>query len=336
MKKILSLSLVLLLAFSLFAGCTKPDDTTVDTPDDGKEATPVTVKIAGLKGPTSMGLVSLMNKAENKETLDNYEFTMAAAATEVNPKLIQGELDMAAIPANVAAILYNNTKGGVKVLAVNTLGVVYIAEKGNTVTDIASLKGKTIYATGKGSIPEYALKYILAQNGVDPENDVTIEWKSEPTEVVAIMKSSENAVAMLPQPFVTVAQNQVEGLHVAINLNEEWEKLDNGSLFITGVLIARTEFIENNPEAVARFMAEYEASVNDINTNVEECAALVEKYGIVNAAIATKAIPYCNLTFIDGEEMETALSGCLEVLFNQNPASVGGTLPADDFYYNGN
>lgn len=336
MKKILSLTLALLLALSVFAGCAPTSDTQSGKEDQTPQDTnPVTVKIAGLKGPTSMGLVNLMDKAEKEETVDDYVFTMAAAATEVNPSLIQGELHMAAIPANLASILYKNTNGAIRVLAINTLGVVYIATKGADVSRVADLKGKTIYATGKGSIPEYALKYILSQNGLDPETDVTIEWKSEPTEVVAIMKNSESAVAMLPQPFVTVAQSQVEGLTVAINLNEEWEKLDNGSLFITGVLVARADFIENNPEAVERFLEEYKASVEALNGNVEDSAVLVEKYGIVNAAVAQKAIPYCNVTFIEGEEMQTALSGCLEVLFEQDPASVGGQLPADDFYYNG-
>ena len=351
MKKLLSLTLALLMMLTFAAGCTKPDaDEDVNNdqqlqdqlPDEGSEepeqpeetpVTPVTVRIAGLKGPTSMGLVSLMDKAEKGQTVDTYEFTMAAAATEVNPKLIQGELDMAAITANLADILYKNTNGAVKVLAVNTLGVVYIVEKGETLTDIASLKGKTIYATGKGSIPEYALRYILSSNGVDPDTDVTIEWKSEPTEVVAIMKSSDAAVAMLPQPFVTVAQTQVEGLRVVHNLTEEWNDLGTDGRFITGVLVARADFIEKNPQAVARVLEEYKQSVEFINANLEEGAALVEKYGIVKAAVAQKAIPYCNIVFMEGEEMKTALEGCLNVLFEQNPASVGGQLPADDFYY---
>ena len=299
------------------------------------EADPVTIRLAGLKGPTSMGMVKLLSDSENGETMNQYDFTMAASADEITPKLVQGELDIAAVPANLASVLYNNTQGEIELLAVNTLGVIYIVEKGEQVNTVADLKGKTIYATGKGSTPEYALKYILQENGLNPDTDVTIEWKSEPTEVVAVLSSQEEAVAMLPQPFVTVAQNQVEGLRVAIDLNQSWEDLDNGSLFITGVLVVRKEFAEQNPQAIANFLEEYEASTTYVNENVTEAAQLVEKYDIVQAAIAETAIPYCNITYLVGDEMETAMKGYLQTLYDQNPDSVGGVLPADDFYYKG-
>ncbi len=299
------------------------------------EADPVTIRLAGLKGPTSMGMVKLLSDSENGETMNQYDFTMAASADEITPKLVQGELDIAAVPANLASVLYNNTQGEIELLAVNTLGVIYIVEKGEQVNTVADLKGKTIYATGKGSTPEYALKYILQENGLNPDTDVTIEWKSEPTEVVAVLSSQEEAVAMLPQPFVTVAQNQVEGLRVAIDLNQSWEDLDNGSLFITGVLVVRKEFAEQNPQAIANFLEEYQASTTYVNENVTEAAQLVEKYDIVQAAIAEAAIPYCNITYLVGDEMETAMKGYLQTLYDQNPDSVGGVLPADDFYYKG-
>ena len=238
MKKMISLLLALTLALTLCA-CVTPKTPMPIEDGDKSAAQPVTVRLGGLKGPTSMGMVKLLDDAESGATENGYEFTMAASANELTPQLVQGELDIIAVPANVAAILYNQTEGGVELLAAGTLGVLYMVEKGGeTVTDVASLSGKTIYATGKGATPEYALTYLLSQHGLTLGTDVQVEWKSEPTEIVALMAEQENAVAMLPQPFVTVAQGQVEGLRVALDLSAEWDKLDNGSRLITSVLVA--------------------------------------------------------------------------------------------------
>ena len=198
---------------------------------------------------------------------------------------------------------------------------------------LADLKGKTIYATGKGSTPEYALRYLLSENGIDPDKDVTLSWKAEPTETVALLAETKGAVAMLPQPFVTVAQTKIEGLRIAVDLTQEWDDLDNGSALITGVLVVRSEFAEEHPEQLAAFLDEYQASTEYVNANIPEAAQLVEKYGIVKAPIAEKAIPYCNITYLEGEEMKAAMEGYLGVLFDQNPKAVGGALPDDDFYY---
>ncbi len=294
----------------------------------------VTLRLGGLKGATSIGMVKLLSDAEKGETKVNYDFTMAAAADELAPLMIQGKMDVLAVPANLASVLYNKTEGKVQFAAVNTLGVVYVVEKGGeTVQTVSDLKGKTIYATGKGTTPEYALRYLLSMHGLDMDKDVTMEWKSEPTETVAAMKMQDNAVAMIPQPFVTVAQGQVENLRVALDLTEEWNALDNGSMFITAGLIVRKEFAEQNPEVFQAFLEEYKASTEYVNQNPAEAAVLVEQYGIVKAAVAEKAIPHCNITYIEGEEMKTALSGYLQVLFDMNPAAVGGKLPGEDFYY---
>ncbi len=294
----------------------------------------VTLRLGGLKGATSIGMVKLLDAAEKGETKVNIDFTMAAAADELSPLMIQGKMDVLAVPANLASVLYNKTEGKVLFAAINTLGVVYIAEKGGeTIQSIADLKGKTIYATGKGTTPEYALRYLLSQHDLDMDKDVTMEWKSEPTETVAAMKKSESAVAMLPQPFVTVAQSQVEGLRIALDLTKEWNALENDSMFVTAGLIVRKEFAEQHPDVLAAFLEEYKASTEYVNQNPKEAAQLVEKYGIVKAAVAEKAIPYCNIVYIAGEEMKPALNGYLNVLFELNPASVGGKLPGDDFYY---
>lgn len=328
MKKILVLFLSLAFVASLAAGCGAVKNT------QQTSSAPMDINVIALKGPTAMGLVSFMDKSDAGEITDNnYHFEIAAAVDEVTPKLIQGQADIAAVPANLASVLYNNTDGGVRVLAINTLGVIYIVESGDTVTDISDLKGKTIYASGKGATPEYALNYVLSQNGINPEADVDIEWKSEHTECLAALMAEENAIAMLPQPFVTTAQTKSEKIRVALDLTEEWDKLGTDSSFLTGVVVARQAFVDANPAAVESFMKHYEESVSYVNTNVEDAAALIEKYDIVPAAVAVKAVPNCNITFITGDEMKKKLSGYLAVLLEQNPKSVGGALPADDFYY---
>ena len=336
LKSILTLCLTLALVFSLAACGQKADepDAQDEQQTEQEEFTPASYSIAALKGPTAMGLVKLMKDSESGETTGNeYTFTLAGSADEVTPALIKGELDMACVPANLAAVLYNKTEGEIEVLAVNTLGVLYIVENGESVKSMADLKGKTIVAAGKGSTPEYALRYLLTENGIDPDNDVTIDWKSEHSECVAALASGQATIALLPQPFVTVAQSKLEGLRTALDLTEEWNKLDNGSAMLTGVIVARREVVEQNPAAVNAFLQEYAASVNWVNENTADAAALIGEYGIVDAAVAEKALPYCNIVCITGSEMKEKLSGYLQVLFDANPATVGGAMPEDNFYY---
>lgn len=290
---------------------------------------PETIKVAALKGPTAMGMTKLMDDDE-KENLP-YEFTIAAAADELSPLIAQGKVDIACVPANLGAVLYKKTEGKIQALAVNTLGVLYLCENDETVKSIADLKGKTIYSAGKGATPEYALNFILKSNGL--ENDVNIEWKSEHAECLAALLANENSVAMLPQPFVTTAQMKNEGVRVAIDLNDAWNDLGLSSSLLTGIVVVRKEFAENYPEATKDFLNRYSASVKFVNENIDEAAELVGKYDIVPAAVAKKAIPNCHIVCITGDEMKSKLSGYLQVLFDQLPASVGGAMPADDFYY---
>ena len=311
MKKIVALLLICLLSLSACALADEP------------------VRIAALKGPTAMGLVQLFDTHA-----EDYDVLIAGAADEVTPKLIQGQLDIAAVPVNLGSVLYNRTEGQVQLIAINTLGVLYVVEKGGeSVNSLEDLKGKTIYATGKGSTPEYALTYLLAQHGMDIASDVTMEWKSEPTEVVALMAQSENAVAMLPQPYVTVAGAQVEGLRVALDLTAEWDALDNGSRLITAGIIVRKAFAQEHPDKVAEFRAQFAESAAYANENVAEAAALVEKYIGVKAPIAQKALPACNIVCIAGEDAAAILPGYLQTLYDLNPAAVGGELPGADFYW---
>ena len=293
------------------------------------------VRIAGLKGPTTMGLVNLLPMQEDGSANLRYDLQLYGAADEIVPLLTKGELDMAAIPANLAATLYQKTEGAIQVMAVNTLGVLYVVEKGDTVQSVADLKGRTILSTGKGTTPEYVLRYILAQNGIDPDKDVTIEFYSEATEVTAQMAVAGDAIAVLPQPYVTSASMQDDTLRVALDLTAEWEKVCDTQL-ITGVTVVRTAYAEEHPDVVAAFLEDYAASVDAANNDLDGTAALCEEQGVVaKAAIAKAALPECNIVCITGEDMKADVAGYAQVLYDADPASVGGTMPDDGFYYLG-
>ena len=293
------------------------------------------VRIAGLKGPTTMGLVNLLPMEEDGSASLDYDLQLYGTADEIVPLLTKGELDMAAIPANLAATLYQKTQGGIQVMAVNTLGVLYVVEKGDTVHSVADLKGRTILSTGKGTTPEYVLRYILQQNGIDPDQDVTIEFYSEATEVTAQMAVAGDAIAVLPQPYVTSASMQDDTLRVALDLTAEWEKVCDTQL-ITGVTVVRTAYAEEHPDVVAAFLEDYAASVDAANTDLDGTAALCEEQGVVaKAAIAKAALPECNIVCITGEDMKADVAGYAQVLYDADPASVGGAMPDDGFYYLG-
>ena len=312
-------------------------DTETETPEEEEEAAGAgaALRIGSLKGPTSMGLVCLMDQAEKGETVNRYEFTMTAAADELLPAMLSGDLDIALIPANMASVLYNKAEGDVAVVDINTLGVLYMVSGSDKIRRMEDLKGQIIYMTGKGTTPDYVTQCLLQENGLTAA-DVTLEYKSESTEVAAVLAETPDAVGVLPQPFVTAACVQNEKLSVVMDLTEQWEAVqgESGSRLVTGVTVVRKGFLEQNPEAVEQFMEEHAASAAYANEHVEETAGLVAAAGIIDKAeIAARAIPECNITYIDGEEMKTALSGYLAVLWEQNPESVGGGLPGEDFYY---
>lgn len=290
------------------------------------------VRVAALKGPTGMGLVKMMkDEAQNPA----YAFSLAGSADEIVPLLAKKEIDIAAVPANLAAILYSNMKGGVRVIAVNTLGVLYMVERGDTVHTVADLVGRTVYSAGRGASPEYALDYILESNGIDPERDLTIEYRSEHAECLAALLQNKDAVALLPQPFVTAAKSKAADLRVALDLTKEWENAqgETGSAMLTGVLVARAAFIDENPAAVSAFLEKYAASVAYVNGHIEDAAKLIGEYGIIAEDVARDALPACNIVCVTGEPMKAMLSGYLAVLGARNPAAIGGTLPDDSFYY---
>lgn len=291
------------------------------------------INVTALRGPTAMGMVKLMKDSESGSVNGNdYDFTIEGAIDAVTPAIVRGSTDIAAVPANVSSVLYNNTDGGIEVLAINTLGVLYIAEKGDTVHSVEDLRGKTIYSSGNGATPEYALRFVLESAGLEIGRDVFIEWRSEHAECVAALEANDGAVAMLPQPFLTSALLSDSSIRVALDLNDLWMEA-MGTELITGVVIARTSFIEENEDEVRAFLSSYRDSVDFVNGNISEGAALVGEYGIIGEKVANLAIPGCNITLITGEEMKAALSNYLGVLYSMNPKSVGGALPNEDYYF---
>ena len=319
--------ILMLIYISLLTGCLPKEKLTTE---------PKSIKVASLKGPTSIGLVKLMDENEKNEANNDYSFMVYATVDEIVALIGKDELDIAAIPANLSSVLYNKTEGRISVAAINTLGVLYIVENGDSLNSLEDLKGKTIYSTGKGTTPEYVLNYILNSNGIDVNKDLTIEYKSEATEVAALLASQEKVIALLPQPFIAASQAKNENIKIAFDMTEEWDKLqvDTEGSLVTGVIIVNNEFIENNKEEFDIFLKEYEASVKFVNNNINEASELVGKYDIVPTSIAKKSIPLCNISFISGIEMEEKLSGYLNVLYNADPKSIGGKLPDEGFYFN--
>lgn len=327
-KKIMTLLLTTVLSLSILCGCAGSDV----QPEAQSATDDVVVRVAAMKGPTTMGLVKMWQDAEDGTAKGNYEFNMMTGADEIMPMMIKGDMDIALLPANAAANLYQKSDGAITVIDINTLGVLYVVSADDSIATVEDLKGKTIYLTGKGTTPDYALQYLLAQHDIDL-SEVTLEYKSEATEVAAVLKENPDGIGLLPQPFVTAACAQNEQLQIVLDVNAEWEACNGGNGLVTGVTVVRTAFLNEHPEAVDVFMKEHEASAAFVNSNVEEAAELVAARGIVEKApVAAKAMPKCNITYIDGEEMKQALSGYLTTLYEQNPEFIGGAMPGDDFY----
>lgn len=311
---------------------------TPDVPEQptGDVDTRTVVNLAVISGPTGVGAAELLSGADADTTVNNYEYTIAADNNELVAGLSNGEFDIATVASNVALNLYNKTNGGVKIIALGTLGVLHILEGGggNTISSIDDLDGETIYSAGAGANPEYILRYLLSENGIDPDEDVELVF-ADAAEIQAKLLSGEVKYAMLPVPAATAAIIKGAGqVRAAVDVTEAWNELYNGSQLIMTAVVARTQFIEEHPEAVDAFLQEYAASIDYVNNNVDEAAELIAGYGITpNAAIAKQAIPQCHLVCITGADMAPAISDYFRVLYSVNPASVGGGLPDDGIYY---
>ena len=339
---------VLGLAGAALAGCSgaSPQKASSASVSSGSadKSEPVEVRVASLKGPTTIGLAEFINRADLPGTeggpSNTYTFTMSTAADEILPKLIKGDVDIALIPANAASVVYNKTKGDITCLDINTLGVLSVVTGDASVKQFADLAGRTVYLTGKGTTPEYVMNYLLDAAGI--ADSVTLEFKSEAAEVVSVLAADANAVGVLPQPFATAALVKNQALSSPIDLTDVWDavqeadlaRADKPSKLVTGVTVVRDEFLEANREAVWEFIAGQRSSVQYVGGNPGDAAALVVEQGIIDSeAVAAKAIPNCHIVCLADAEMRDALSGYLEVLYDADPASVGGALPDDDFYY---
>ena len=315
MKRIVAMITAAVMLFSLaaFAACSKKQDDTE-------------IRIAALKGPTGMGMVKLADK----QNYPNYTVSIEASPDALNPRIISGEVDVAAVPVNLASVLYNKLDGDISVLAVSTLGVLYVVEAGSEVNSVADLAGKTVYATGQGATPEYILNYLLDKNGV--AGSVEVNYVGEHAALATMLADGSAEIGMLPEPNVTSTLAGNDNLRIALNLTEEWNKVCSTEL-VQGVVIARKSFVNEHPEAIEQFLREYEKSSAFVNENIDEAAKLIVDAGILgNVEIAKKAIPNCNISFSKGEAMHKAVEGMLTVLFEANPKSIGGKLPDKDFY----
>lgn len=316
MKRIVAMITAAVMLFSLaaFAACSKKQDDTE-------------IRIAALKGPTGMGMVKLADK----QNYPNYTVSIEASPDALNPRIISGEVDVAAVPVNLASVLYNKLDGDISVLAVSTLGVLYVVEAGSEVNSVADLAGKTVYATGQGATPEYILNYLLDKNGV--AGSVEVNYVGEHAALATMLADGSAEIGMLPEPNVTSTLAGNDNLRIALNLTEEWNKVCSTEL-VQGVVIARKSFVNEHPEAIEQFLREYEKSSAFVNENIDEAAKLIVDAGILgNVEIAKKAIPNCNISFSKGEAMHKAVEGMLTVLFEANPKSIGGKLSDKDFYY---
>ena len=323
MKKTVSILLVFAIMLAFAACGAKNEPTTAYQP--------ITMKVAGLAGPTGVGMVKLMSDKDAGTAKNDYQFTVVSDPKEIVAGMLNSSYDIAACPVNLAATLYNKLNGNIQVLSVNTKGVLYVLENGTTINSFADLAGKKLYATGQGSTPEYILNYLLEKNGI--ADKVTVEYVESHDELASLAAAGKATIAMLPEPKVTAAMTKNADLRIALNLTEEFEKA-SGKTLIQGVIVAKKDFVTNNPEAVKMFLSEYKASIDYTASNLDETATLCETYGIIpKAAMAKKAIPNCNIAYIDGANMKTAVAANLQLFYDANPQSIGGKMPADDFYY---
>lgn len=342
-KKILALVLAAVMLFA-FAACTGSSDEQTTTSADSTTAySGEKIKVAAIKGPTGIGMVDLMDNS-------NYEVKLISDPTEVVSLISSGEVDIAACPLNLAANLYKKTNGAIKMLGINTLGVLYVVTNGVEISTLADLKGKTVYSTGRGATPEYIINHLLKANSL--ENDVKVEYLSEHSELAAKLISGDVQVAVLPEPFVSVATSKSDKVKTAVSLTDEWKKVNPDTDLAMGCVIARNEFIEKNPDGVKQFIADNKKSVESLNLDPSTGSDKLVAKGIVDGAIfavdsslsekkaaaaktekAQGVISRCNIVFIDGKEMQTIADANFKVYFDADPKSVGGEMPASKLYY---
>lgn len=308
-----------------------PTETPAETPGVIAEPFTGTVRVATLKGPTGMGMARLMSQNENLTSINPYEFTIVNSPDEIVGLISSGSVDVAAIPTNLAATLYNKTNGKIQVAAINTLGVLHIVSDNDEVKSIADLNGKTLHATGQGSVPEFALNYLLEANQV---KEIKIEWHADHAELTTLMAAGKVSLGMLPEPNVTTAISKNNKLKAVVDLSAEWHKKQPNSELAMGCIVISKDFADHNSDILQNFLSEYSQSIAFTNDSPADAAVFIEKYGIVpSAEIAESAIKRANIVFINDAKMKTILSDFYQILFDAEPKSVGGKLPDDAFYF---
>ena len=323
-KRIIALVLAAIMLLSV-AACAPAIDTEKE------------ISVMVLNGTTGFGMAKLMDDAANGTAALNYKFSVETDATAINGALINGTVNIAALPTNAAAAVYNKSQGKVQVVALNTLGVLYLVEKGDTVKSFDDLKGKTIYVPGKASNPEYVTAYLCDKFGLEVGKDVTLDFTyNAPAELRTAVAAGKVDLAVLPEPMVTIAKAANPDLRVALDFTEQWDKVSTPGSLVQGCIVTTKEFAESNAAELDKFLEEYEASVKFATDDAAAAGELIAKHGIFEKApIAAKALPNCNITFVKGEQMKTALENFYGVLYNANSKAVGGKLPAEDHYYIG-
>lgn len=300
----------------------------------GKEGEEKAIRVAALNGPTGMGMVKLMEDSNEGKSKLNYDFTLTSSPNDLNGKIINGEVDIAAVPTNLAMVLHNRTEGQIQLAAVNTLGVLYVLENGETINSMEDLRGKTVNVSGKGAMPDFLFQYLLSKNNLKVGEDVVVDFTLEHADLGAAVAEEDVNIALLPQPHVTTASMKNENVRIALDITDEWKKVSDGKELIMGVIIVQKEFAENNKDLLDKFLDEYKQSVNFANEDIEKATELVEKYGILpNAQIAKNAIPYSNIVYKDANEAKESLQEIFEILYSFEPSSVGGKIADDEFYY---
>ncbi len=313
------------------------ESTTVseETTEELPEYTEV-VRVGSLKGPTGFGISKLMDDVANGASSIPTDIQILPTPDELVPMVVKGELDFACVPTNLAAVLYNKTEGDITICAVNTLGVLHLVgteEQAEKIQSIADLQGATLQATGQGAVPEYLLNHLIVANGLVVDEDVVVDYTQSHQELATAVAAGEVDLAMLPQPFATIAVMKGENVVEILDLDAEWQKVHEDTPITTGCMIVRNGFLEEHPEVVSAFLAEYESSIDWVNENPADASLLIEQYEIFpKAKVAEKAIPKCHMVYMDGEEMKANVSDFLSILYDANPKSVGGTMPEDDFY----
>ena len=349
MKKLTSLLLILFMLVTLSACAKAPVGPTSSTtePSDSQDAsdldTKTEIRISVLSGTTGMGIAPLMKSVnEGKEPL-NYKISVVNAADQIAPGIIKGSIDIAAVPTNLAATLYNKTKGQIKVLCANTKGVLYVVSSDPSVTCISDLKGKTVFVPGQGTNPEFILRHIIEKNGMTVGTDVVFDYTYNSPDALmgAVAATDKVSIALLPEPKVSIACDKNKNFKSVIDITAEWNKINPDAPLYQGCIIVRSAFLEEHPNEVKEFLRRYEQSISEVNNDPATSAKIIAELGIIaenadsayNEYIAKNTIPSCNLCYVSGTELEGALSKLYEILYKMTPSAVGGALPDNGIYY---